>query len=191
MEEIRAGLRGYPGVQIVVDKNQDGPPTGKPINIEITGEEIDVLSEISAGLIKFINEQNIPGIEELKKDVKFSKPELIINVDREAARRFGLSTYSISDAIRTSVFGKEVSKFKTNDEDYPIQLRAKDVSRNNVTEILNQAITFRNPAKVFCKIAMQPNLISFFSITTTIQTMFNGFSAYCYVYNIFSFTRNY
>lgn len=146
MEEIRAGLRGYPGVQIVVDKNQDGPPTGKPINIEITGEEVDVLSEISAGLIKFINEQNIPGIEELKKDVKFSKPELIINVDREAARRFGLSTYSISDAIRTSVFGKEVSKFKTNDEDYPIQLRAKDVSRNNVTEILNQAITFRNPA---------------------------------------------
>ena len=37
-------------------------------------------------------------------------------------------------------------KFKTNDEDYPIQLRAKDVSRNNITEILNQAITFRNPA---------------------------------------------
>lgn len=146
MEEIRAGLKGYPGVQIIVDKNQDGPPTGKPINIEITGEEIDVLSEVSAKLIKFINEQNIAGIEELKKDVQFSKPELIVNVDREAARRFGLSTYSISDAIRTSVFGKEVSKFKTNDEDYPIQLRAKDVSRNNISEILNQAITFRNPA---------------------------------------------
>lgn len=146
MEEIRTSLRGYPGVQIVVDKNQDGPPTGKPINMEITGEEVDVLSETSSRLIKYINEQNIPGIEELKKDVQFSKPELIINVDREAARRFGLSTYSISDAIRTSVFGKEVSKFKTNDEDYPIQLRAKDVSRNNVTEILNQAITFRNPA---------------------------------------------
>ncbi len=146
MEEIRASLRGYPGVQIVVDKNQDGPPTGKPINMEITGDEVDVLSETSSRLIKYINEQNIPGIEELKKDVQFSKPELIINVDREAARRFGLSTYSISDAIRTSVFGKEVSKFKTNDEDYPIQLRAKDVSRNNVSEILNQAITFRNPA---------------------------------------------
>ncbi len=146
MEEVRAALKGYPGVQIVVDKNQDGPPTGKPINIEIQGEEVDELTKISADLIKFINEQNIPGIEELKKDVQFSKPELIINVDREAARRFGLSTYSISDAIRTSVFGKEVSKFKTNDEDYPIQLRAKDVSRNNISEILNQAITFRNPA---------------------------------------------
>ena len=146
MEEIRAGLKGYPGVQIIVDKNQDGPPTGKPINIEITGDEIDVLSELSAKLIKFINEQNIAGIEELKKDVQFSKPELIVNVDREAARRFGLSTYAISDAMRTSVFGKEISKFKTNDEDYPIQLRAKDVSRNNISEVLNQAITFRNPA---------------------------------------------
>ena len=45
MEEIRAGLKGYPGVQIVVDKNQDGPPTGKPINIEITGDEEEVRQE--------------------------------------------------------------------------------------------------------------------------------------------------
>ena len=35
MEEIRDVLHGYPGVKIIVDKNADGPPAGKPINIEL------------------------------------------------------------------------------------------------------------------------------------------------------------
>jgi multidrug efflux pump len=146
MEEIREGLQGYAGVQIVVDKNQDGPPTGKPINIELTGEDINTLATLSQEVISYMEERNIPGIEELKKDVSIGKPELIIDVDREAARRFETSTYAIADAIRTAVFGKEVSKFKQGDDDYPIQLRLSEDYRYNIDDILNQRVTFRSPA---------------------------------------------
>jgi multidrug efflux pump subunit AcrB len=37
LKEVRAALKGYSGVQVVVDKNADGPPVGKPINLEIKG----------------------------------------------------------------------------------------------------------------------------------------------------------
>ena len=43
MKEISSSLMGYPGVNISVDKNRDGPPMGRPINIEISGEEFDQL----------------------------------------------------------------------------------------------------------------------------------------------------
>ncbi|MEL6986824.1 MAG: efflux RND transporter permease subunit, partial [Bacteroidota bacterium] len=69
MEEIRENLVGYPGVQITVDKNADGPPTGKPINLELRGEDIDELAVLSEDVLKFINSKGIPGIEELKSDV--------------------------------------------------------------------------------------------------------------------------
>ncbi len=146
MEDIRKALDGYPGVQIVVDKNADGPPAGKPVNIEISGQSIDTLAVMGERLVNFINGLNIAGIEELKADVSLGKPELLIEIDREAARRYELSTYSIANAIRTAVFGKEVSKFKDGEDEYPIQVRLKDVYRYNVTDLLNQRVTFRNPA---------------------------------------------
>ena len=88
--------------------------------------------------------ENVPGVEELQADVKIGKPELLINVDRAAARRYELSTFAIANAIRTSVFGTEVSKFKQGDDEYPIQLRLGEAYRNNVDALLAQKITFRN-----------------------------------------------
>lgn len=146
MEEIRAVAKGYPGVEIIVEKNADGPPTGKPINIEIQGEDIDALALLSEDVIQFIEARNIPGIEKLKADVQLGKPELIVHIDREVARRFELSTAQIASGIRTSIFGKEVSKYKTGEDEYPIMVRMNEDYRNDIQALLNQKVTFRNPA---------------------------------------------
>ncbi|MEZ5057794.1 MAG: efflux RND transporter permease subunit [Saprospiraceae bacterium] len=146
MADIREEIKGIPGVQIVVDKDASGPPTGKPINIELSGDDINELALLSDEMVDFINSKNIYGIEELKKDVNIGKPELIVNIDREAARRYEVSTYAIGDAIRTAVFGKEVSKYKEGDDDFPIVIRAKDRYRYNIDQVLNQVITFRSMA---------------------------------------------
>ena len=146
MDKIRKDLQGgFPGVNIVVDQDASGPPTGKPINLEITGEDIDKLAELSQDIFKTMNAANVEGVEELQLDVRLGKPELIIDIDREAARRYGLSTYAIGMAVRTSVFGKETTKMKVGKEEYPIQIRLDEKYRNNVGALLNQRITFRDP----------------------------------------------
>lgn len=146
MDEIRNAMQGYPGVQISVDKNADGPPTGKPINLEVRGDDLDQLLTLSQEVMAYINDQNIPGIEELKSDVQLGKPELIINVDREAARRYGVSTFAIADALRTAVFGLEVSQFKQGEDEYPIYIRLDENYRYDVDYLMNQKITFRDMA---------------------------------------------
>lgn len=146
MNDVRMALQNYTGVEIVVDKNADGPRAGKPVNLEIKGENIDTLIILSETIRNFINELGVPGIEELKSDIKLGKPELLIRIDREAARRYELSTYAIASALRTSVFGKEVSKYKEGEDEYPIVIKLEDKYRNNVEDLLNQKITFRNPA---------------------------------------------
>ncbi|NRB63186.1 MAG: efflux RND transporter permease subunit [Saprospiraceae bacterium] len=146
MEDIRNAARGIPGVQIVVDKNADGPITGKPINLEIQGESMDSLAILSDRVINFINRQSIPGIEELQADVQIGKPELLVRIDRTAARRYEISTFDIANTIRTAIFGREVSKFKDGEDDYPIMLRLEESYRNNIEQILNTRVTFRSPA---------------------------------------------
>ncbi len=145
MQEIRETIQGVPGAKITVDKNADGPPTGKAINLEITGEDLDKLIPLGDDVINFINSRGIPGIEELTADVKLGKPELLVKVDREAARRYGLSTFQVASALRTSVYGKEVSKYKLGEDEYPIFIRLKEEDRNSVDALLNQRITFRDP----------------------------------------------
>ncbi len=146
MEEMRKEVKGSPGVKIFIDQNADGPPTGKPINIEITGENMEDLVMLSESLISDIDNKGIPGIEELKADVQIGKPELLVHIDREAARRYEVSTYAIADAIRTSVYGKEVSKFKVGEDEYDIFVRLKENQRYNTNDLINQKVTFRNPA---------------------------------------------
>jgi multidrug efflux pump len=144
MDELRATIGQYPGVTVTVDKNADGPPTGKPVNIEISGEDFPTLVRISEDMKKQINESGIQGIEKLKSDLETGKPELVIDIDREKARRFGLSSYSVANEIRTSLYGKEVSKFKQGEDDYEIQIRLDDKYRYDIDAILNKSITFRD-----------------------------------------------
>ncbi len=170
MEKIRASLRGIAGVEIVVDKNQAGPPTGKPINLELKGEDIETLARLSDDLVKFIDSKHIPGIEELKTDLVLGKPELIVHIDREAARRYQVSTYQIADAIRTAIFGKEVSKYKVGEDEYPIQLRLSEDYRHSIDDVLNQKITFRNPANG--RIAQVPiSAVASFEYSTTFNSI--------------------
>lgn len=144
LEEIRESMEKYPGVQITVDKNRNGPPVGKPINLEVSGVDYARLVDLTAAIKRKIENANIPGIEELKTDLESGKPELLVNIDRDKARRFGLSTSQVALELRTALFGKEISKYKEGEDDYPIQLRLDDKYRYDLESLLNKKITFRD-----------------------------------------------
>lgn len=146
LEDIRAALRGYPGTQISVNKNEAGPPAGAPINIEIRGEDYDLLMADAEGFKNFLTSKHVGGVEELKLDVETGKPEMPIIIDRAKSRRLNLSTYQIGDAMRTALFGKEVSTYKDGEDDYPINLRLMKHYRDNEDALMNMRLTFRDQA---------------------------------------------
>ncbi|MAE09150.1 MAG: copper transporter [Bacteroidetes bacterium] len=144
MSEALVGL--YPGINLSVEKLKEGPPTGKPINLEVSGGDFDDLLQLTEDIRTEINKVNIPGIEGLKIELEVSKPELLVNIDREKARRYGLSTAQVGSAIRTALFGKEISDFKDGEDEYKIVIRLDDKFRYNIADIINQRITFRSPS---------------------------------------------
>ncbi len=145
MKVISDSLLGkYSGVKFSIEKNSMGPPAEKPINIEVTGNNYEKIIAISDSIKSIIDKSGIYGIEELKADYEIGKPELLITIDRDKARRFGMSTGQIASNIRTSLFGKEVSDYKIDEDEYPIQLRLNYDQRNNIDALMNQKIIFRN-----------------------------------------------
>ncbi|QQR88217.1 MAG: efflux RND transporter permease subunit [Flavobacteriales bacterium] len=144
--KLQKELKGYPGVIISVDKDAAGPPSGKPINIEITGEEIEPLLAEADRLKTFMESKNVPGVEALRIDIDRAKPEMPITIDRAKARRLNVSTYAVADAIRSALFGKEVSTYRIegDDDDYKIMVRLQDDQRYDVDAIMDMKITFRD-----------------------------------------------
>ncbi len=144
LDSLRSRVKNIPGVQVSVEKNRMGPPTGKPVNIEITGEKLDDLIATANGFKNYLDSLHIPGIENLKSDFENNKPEIIVNIDRVRANREGLSLGQIGMELRTSIYGKEISKYKEDEDEYSIQLRYNDIQRKNINLILNGKITYRD-----------------------------------------------
>ncbi len=144
LDKIREAVKGIGGVEISVDQEQNGPPTGKPINIEIISEDFNELVATAENLKRYLDAKQIVGVEELKSDFQNNKPEIIVNINRERANREGISTSQIGVELRTALFGKEISKFRDENDEHPIELRLQENQRNNINTLLNMKITFRD-----------------------------------------------
>ena len=147
LANIRNSVQGIPGVKISIAQENAGPPVQKDISIEMAGDNLDTLVRTADRLKKFIDKQNIAGIEGLVPDVQADKPEIVFDVDRERANREGISTGQINQALVTTVFGVKAADFRNTKEDnYEIDVRAQEDQRNNIDAIRNMKITYRDLA---------------------------------------------
>ena len=144
LDSIRSTMTGFAGVEITVEQERNGPPVGKAVNIEIRGDDFNELVTTSQKLKRYLDDKSIAGVEELKSDFVSSKPELIIQVDRERANRLGISTAQIGMMLRNSIYGAEASKFKDENDDYPIMVRIEKTSTNDLNSLLNMRISYRD-----------------------------------------------
>ncbi|HEY3406278.1 MAG TPA: efflux RND transporter permease subunit [Ohtaekwangia sp.] len=141
---IRDAVKGIKGAEVSVDQEQGGPPTGKPVNIDIAAENFDVLVKTADDVKRYLDSKQVAGVEELKSDFQSDKPEIIINIDREKANREGISTRDIGQALGAAVYGAEISRFRDENDDYPIQLRIKKEQREDINLLMNLPLTYRD-----------------------------------------------
>lgn len=184
-QKVQNALKGiYPGVAISVEKDPVGPPAGYPINIEIEGPDYDELITMAEKMRNFINEKNIPGIEELKIDVNKGKPAMQVVVDREKAGELNVAAGQVGNQLRRSIFGEKAGVYKKDGEDYDIYVRFNKENRYNTSALFNQNITFRNQATgqlieiPVSTVASQKNTSSFSAIkhkaTKRVVTVYSG-----------------
>ena len=146
-KQVQETLKGvYPGVAISVEKDENGPPAGYPINIELEGSDYDALILSAEKMRNYINTKNIPGIAELNIDVNKGKPAMIVRVDREKAGTLGVAVGQVGMQLRRSLFGEKAGVYKEDGEDYDINVRFKEDLRYNKSALFNQNIIFRDQA---------------------------------------------
>lgn len=144
LTQIRKAVAGIPGAEIIVDKESNGPPTGKDVNIEIAGDDFAVLEVLSEQVrSKIVDTLNIQGIEMLKSDLERNKPEISVHVDRAKANSIGITSAQIGMALRSALYGYEATKMRVGEEEYPVNVRVAESMRSSIENMMNLPITYR------------------------------------------------
>jgi multidrug efflux pump subunit AcrB len=137
IDEIRNRVKDIPGARITITEQDQGPPIGIPINIEISGDNVDVLGRIAHEVRQVL--EKIPLVRDIRDDYITGSPTIKVRIDRQKAAILGLSTNTIGFALKVAFNGIKVSTFREANEDYDITVQLSEADRKN-TDILRELL---------------------------------------------------
>jgi multidrug efflux pump subunit AcrB len=121
------------GATISAAAPNNGPPTGEPVSIELVGEDIEVLRQLADSILAILKAAPVYAkLEGLESDMARGRPEMVVEIDRERAALYGLSTAVVGTTIRTAIQGAEASKFRQGNDEYDIRVRLAERYRTDL-----------------------------------------------------------
>ena len=142
INEVREkALKIIKGAEVRVEEEEHGPPTGEPVNLEITGPNLEVLGRLTEQIRALI--ESVPGLTDLKDNYDKGKPEVQVNVDKEKAALLGLDTYTIAYTVKTAINGSKVGVYREGKDEYDIVARLPEKDRQSIESI--ERLTISGP----------------------------------------------
>lgn len=141
-DEIRDALIETAGTDVLVQKQEMGPPVGSAINIEISGDDYKILGDLSMIVKETI--KNVAGLVDLKDDFDDGRPELRVEIDREKAALYGLNTRLIANSIRTAINGFTASKYRVDEDEYDMTVRLRKDQRSSINSLETLEVIYNN-----------------------------------------------
>jgi multidrug efflux pump subunit AcrB len=124
-------------IKIKAEVLEDGPPIGKPVNIEIRGEDFKVISKIAGEYIDYL--KKIDGVNDISMDLETGKEEYRYKIDEVMAARARVSVYDIAMALNSSFEGAVATSIRKGDESIDLRVRFPEKSREKLSS-LNQVM---------------------------------------------------
>jgi len=145
MDRARAILQAYPDLRTSVqgiNPLSSGGSRLAELEINLRGPDLGRLQEFADRLMAGMREMH--GVVDVDTTVAVRKPELRLDIDREKASDLGLDVQSVAAAVQTYIAGLPVSKFKEEDQQYDIWLRADPGRRRGPQDILDLTVRARD-----------------------------------------------
>jgi cobalt-zinc-cadmium resistance protein CzcA len=101
--------------------------------VKLYGEDLAELDRLSAEIKEAVSA--VPGVADLSLEANLGKPQIRIQVDREALARYGLNADDVLTIVRTGIGNEPVSTLINGVRRFDITARIDDASRASVTAI--------------------------------------------------------
>jgi len=123
VQEMRDRTADIAGLRVEVRQQEQGPPTGKDIQIELRSISYEALDQTTAMISEHLS--NMPNLIEVEDSRALPGIEWELNIDREAAGRFGANVTSIGSAVQLVTNGLLIGRYRPDDADDEVDIRVR------------------------------------------------------------------
>ncbi len=124
MREIDRRANAFPAIEVEVIEREQGPPSGKGIEIEIAGQDISKLTTVVNDINAYLRSRS-DLYTELEDTLPLPGIEWNLTVDREAAGRFKADIVTVGNMVQLVTNGILVGHYRPDDSDDEIEIRAR------------------------------------------------------------------
>ncbi len=130
----------YPlfGAEYDIARPQEGPPTGKPLSIDIFGEDLNQMAAVAQDMKRLMAETE--GAAKPTDDAATAQPTLEWSVDWARAGRYGLDQATVSKVLQMAVGGVRTGTFGHGDDEQDILVRLPPRYRTDTTLLENVTV---------------------------------------------------
>jgi len=114
LERIRLGVQGIPGIEV-----------------DEFSEAARIAEELKRQLVGASESGQIPGLVDVADTLQMGRPEIHVDINRERAAQFGLSTRKVGDIVRQAIQGTEATTWRFEDEEYDVRVRLREEDRRS------------------------------------------------------------
>ena len=128
--------------QISFDLISPGPPTGRPLEISIVGDDFASLRVISEEIQHFLDQRS--GVNDVQDDMYDGKGELHLKVDENESKRLGLDLMTVAETVFTAFEGAKPTVVREGKEELDVRVRLKEPYRSQIEQV--EKLTIPNRA---------------------------------------------
>lgn len=129
---ILRAVNGLPGVDVSI--SQRGPfSTGNPVEILLSGDDIEELEVFSAQLVELL--EGVPGTNSVTSSAEQRIPQYFFTPDNTVLSLLGISPVDVSTQMQIGFQGRTVASYTEEGEDYDVFLRYPPESRRESDDV--------------------------------------------------------
>jgi len=132
IRDLRPIVAEIPGYRTIAfnEPKMGGPEGGKPVQIEVSGDDFKVIESICLQIAEKI--KGVPGLKDIDSGVKAGRPEIKVEFDRSRLGDLKLDLGTVAGMVRSYVYGTIAGQYKEDNEEYDIRVEAADNVKSQI-----------------------------------------------------------
>ncbi len=122
-EEVRRRTANFAGIIVEVEELEQGPGSGKPIEIEFASQNKALLEPAIARVVEYMS--NLEGIRDIDDTRSIPGIEWRLTVDRAQAALFGADVSQVGIAVQLVTNGIKVGEYRPDGADDAVDIRVR------------------------------------------------------------------
>jgi len=123
MSMIRDRTESLAGIKVEVQPLEKGPPVGKPIQIEFSSKQRDLLEPAMARVRAYLD--TLPELVDIDDSAALPSIEWRIEVDRQQAALYGVDVSSAGLVVQLVTNGVKVGEYRPDDAEDSVDIRVR------------------------------------------------------------------